>query len=148
MSKQKKSRYQQDLYYLQRQYDEQSGGDHTFEIVLNAAASDADFLGFLVNRGTKIDPLNEKSRSPLYWMIGEGNLSAVKRLLNQGADPNLCLLGEPSPLMYAAYLGNLALVNLLLERSAQVSYQDKDGETALTIAQTQGHQQIIDRLCE
>jgi hypothetical protein len=47
MAKRKETRFKQQLYFLQRKYDEQGGGDH-FDEILADAEHDPEFLAFLI----------------------------------------------------------------------------------------------------
>lgn len=142
----REARYRQALFQLQRALDERQGGDHSFEILVVAAQTSQEFLAYVVQQGLAVNRLNPQGNSPLYWLIGEGDRQALARLLEQGADPNLCGLGNPSPLMYAAHRGDLDLVNLLLERGADPAYQDREGDSASTVAAAAGHHPVVERL--
>ncbi len=142
----REARYKQALFQLHRGLDERAGGDHAFEILVAAAQASREFLAYVVQQGIAVNQLNELGHSPLYWVVGEGDRQAAEGLLNQGADPNLCQLGNPSPLMFAAHRGDLDLVNLLLEYGADPLYCDRDGDLACTVAEFAGHQAIVERL--
>jgi len=53
-----------------------------------------------------------------------------------------------TPLLYASRHDNLELVQLLVERGANVNARNTDGSTALSIAQTNGNSQITNFLLE
>ena len=56
----------------------------------------------------------------------------VELLLQLGADPNAATAsGGATALHRAAYLGHLAVVQLLLRAGADAARQDADGQTAL-----------------
>jgi ankyrin repeat protein len=139
-------RLDRELFVLQRALDEQSGGDHRFELIVAAAQRSSALLRHMVRNGYDLNQFNEHGRTPLYWLIGEGDLDAVNRLLALKADPNRCQAGDVSPLMYAAHLGNLALVETLLIHGANAAYQDRDGATAAQIAEQAGHGAVRERL--
>ena len=48
--------------------------------------------------------------------------------------------------MYASYNGNKNIVKLLLNKSANVNKTDRDGNSALSLANKQGHIDIIELL--
>ena len=53
-----------------------------------------------------------------------------------------------TPLLYASKWNNLELVKLLLEHGANINARANDGNTALTMAQTNGNSQMYDYLKE
>jgi ankyrin repeat protein len=70
-------------------------------------------------------------QTPLFWATVRGNSSAVKTLLDYGADPNfLNKLGE-TPLHWATETNNSACLTLLLERGARPSPKSVFGTTPL-----------------
>jgi ankyrin repeat protein len=62
--------------------------------------------------------------------VAVGDEAEVKRLLEEGADPNQ-RVGALTPLMEAAALGNRELVQMLLDAGAKASTTDEDGWTPL-----------------
>lgn len=63
----------------------------------------------------------------------------VTYLLDQGVDindqkPDMVYPYEPTPLTVATRMGHLAMVKYLVERGADISLKEKDGERAYTIA--------------
>ena len=80
-----------------------------------------------------------------------GDDSLVLSLINSGVNVN-CLVkidgSEWSPLLMATDKGRTDVVQLLLERGAQVDLQDNDGLTALIWANVRGHTEIVNVLLE
>src|SRR5208283_2336822 len=72
--------------------------------------------------------------------ILNGNLPAVKSLLDQGADPDIkqCLNGM-TPLMVAASFNHTEIMKVLLAQGAGVNDIDKSGSTALMLAADKGN---------
>lgn len=101
--------------------------------------------------------------SALHWAISRGDIRLVRDLLDQGADMDfeytkdwpLDMWGEPAlptgapfkwdygPLHKAAYLGDSAMVLLLLERGIGVNTQDQLGRTALDAAIDGWHEALV-----
>lgn len=75
------------------------------------------------------------------------NAHQLKRLLDQGMDPNARdrHLRRPA-LIWAAGYGNIDGVNLLVERGADVHATGKDGKTALHFATSKHHADVRDLL--
>lgn len=101
---------------------------------------------FLVE-GTKVDVRDSLGGTPLHWALYDRQDEMLKYLLFRGADPNIerdqsCLrrwhmLGcFTLPLAIAAYMGNTAAIQTLIERGAEIDrVEDKTGnETALSVA--------------
>ena len=72
-------------------------------------------------------------REQLHFASGDGDLETVKRLLQQGLDPNAFDDLGWTPLIHAAKRGHLDVVRCLLAAGAQVDARDKAraGNTAL-----------------
>merc|ERR1711872_977763 len=83
------------------------------------------------------------SRS-LHDAILSGNEEEVVTRLNMGEDVNQSFPPRYStPLHTAVYSGNVVVVELLLARGAEHSRGDKEGNTPLTIATSQGKRDIV-----
>jgi ankyrin repeat protein len=84
--------------------------------------------------------VRDSGLSVLMEAAGEGNISLVYALLSGGANPNL--QSTPSlktALMIAAARGHLQVVKLLLAAGADLSLNDIEGNTALTLAEIARH---------
>ena len=64
-----------------------------------------------------------------------GDLSAVKQLIGDGADPNQTDANGETPLLFAAMSGHLAVAKLLLAAGADASRRDSLGYDAYSAAQ-------------
>jgi len=53
------------------------------------------------------------------------------------------LLYRHFPLMYAAREGDLRVVKFLVGKGAKVNAQSKEGETALKLAEKEGHAEVV-----
>ncbi|MBT9536817.1 MAG: ankyrin repeat domain-containing protein, partial [Nitrospirae bacterium] len=60
--------------------------------------------------------------TPLMSAVGSGDINAVKRLLNEGADVNAKDSDNYSALMVAALDGYTEIVKLLIEKGADIDY--------------------------
>ncbi len=93
--------------------------------------------------------------------LGSGQDALARLLLKKGADPNATLwpgnkgfqignsmfdLGGWTPLHQASFLGAMDMVQLLLEKKADVRVQNSNGQTALQVAASQGHMAIVQLL--
>jgi ankyrin repeat protein len=71
-----------------------------------------------------------------YSAIRNNDLARLDRLIRGGADVNTRDRHQETPLMYAAYVGSLDAMNLLLREGAGVDLQSQSGATALIWAAT------------
>ena len=81
--------------------------------------------------------------------VRSGNLVRLKELIEQhGANIETPNTSKVTPLMTAAYLGNLAMVNRLLEKNANIHAVDQLKKTAIVYAAGSGHTEVVARLLE
>ena len=79
-----------------------------------------------------------------------GDVCRVRELLDGGIDQNIHP-GMPrgwSPLMYAAWRGHGEIVQLLIERGADVNFECGDGFTAVTLAAKKRFWEVVKLLAE
>ncbi|XP_006863254.1 PREDICTED: ankyrin repeat and SAM domain-containing protein 6 [Chrysochloris asiatica] len=115
-----------------------------FEIALDRKHRDlADYLDPLTTVRPKTD--EEKKRPGIFHALKMGNFQLVKEIADE--DPNHVNMvnGDgATPLMLAAVMGQLPLVQLLVERHADVDKQDSvHGWTALMQATYHGNKEIV-----
>ncbi|KAG8512240.1 Ankyrin repeat and SAM domain-containing protein 6 [Galemys pyrenaicus] len=115
-----------------------------FEVALDRKHRDlADYLDPLTTVRPKTD--EEKRRPDIFHALKMGNFQLVKEIADE--DPNHVNLvnGDgATPLMLAAVMGQLPLVQLLVERHADVDKQDSvHGWTALMQATYHGNKEIV-----
>jgi len=72
----------------------------------------------------------------------------IKKLLEEGADPNIRDGDGNTPLYFAASKGCAEVARLLLEHGADPNAQDKNGETPLHVAAFNGHVDVVRLLLE
>jgi ankyrin repeat protein len=70
-------------------------------------------------------------------------LAVVRHLLDRGADPNMPVPGDGSPLIAAASEGAVNVVALLLDRGASVDQVVPGDENALIQACAEGHLEVV-----
>ncbi|XP_039090679.1 ankyrin repeat and SAM domain-containing protein 6 [Hyaena hyaena] len=115
-----------------------------FEVALDCKHRDlADYLDPLTTVRPKTD--EEKRRPDIFHALKMGNFQLVKEIADE--DPNYVNLvnGDgATPLMLAAVTGQLPLVQLLVERRADIDKQDSvHGWTALMQATYHGNKEIV-----
>lgn len=102
-------------------------------------------LGEIVNLLLKTRPdletrsVNSMSNTPLHAAIaGKCDLSAVRALLDAGADPNAAGATGYTPFHLAASRGNRELAELLIDKGANERALIEDGRTAAQVATEHG----------
>jgi len=84
---------------------------------------------------TDVDARNAVDESPLMMAALKGHLALARRLIERGADVN-----KPgwTPLHYAATGGQVALIQLLLDKHAYIDAESPNGTTPLMMAAQYG----------
>ncbi len=78
-------------------------------------------------------------------MLLASEKETIKMLIDAGADINIKdKENGNTPLMWAAFKGNVEAVKLLLSAKANVNLKNKKNETAYTIAVNKGNQEVAD----
>ncbi|KAF5003680.1 hypothetical protein FDECE_9790 [Fusarium decemcellulare] len=114
-------------------------------------------------RGLELDQQDMVyKRSALSWAAGNGHSGVVRRLirgmtmgqrlwkieLRAGADVNLRDADGRTPLFYAVWTGNVAIVQRLIHDGARVDIQDVIGGTPVSYAVSNGYQEVAKILLE
>ncbi len=120
-------------------------------LVLNAAEQgSASQVRLLLRLGADPDSFGWKipmDQTPLMLAASKGSLPTVKVLLDHGADVNTGVNEwGVTPLMCAVESGNPAVVRLLLTHEPHLDYSDGSNETALTLARSGHHPEIVQML--
>ena len=80
----------------------------------------------LIIQGTKINVFGCNGVTPLYLAVYNEYYDVAKLLLENGADPNLRIDGQSTP-MHAAAMTSIEFVALLLKNGADINAVDEDG---------------------
>jgi len=108
--------------HLQNAFGLQSGwGQHT-----RAQASQPER-----SQGSAVDQLG---RTQLWWAVKDGRLEDVKRMLEEGENPNAADLDGEGPLHVAARWGRVAIAQLLLSYGADPGAKALYGATPLQVS--------------
>ena len=104
----------------------------------------------LLDHNVNIDIQMDNGQTPLYWTIewGQHTLEKVRRLLEHGADPNICNNKHSSPLHLASSHGSLEVARLLLSYGAKVDAKNDEGRTPFQMAASNGHHELTKLLLE
>ncbi|CAH0047213.1 unnamed protein product [Clonostachys solani] len=97
-----------------------------------------------------IDDVNVRNKmgwTPLHSAANSGQHDAVKLLLENDADHSISDISGWTPLQSASFYGHIQVVESLLEQpGCEPLKTDTAGRTALFIAASQGHQEIVNKL--
>ncbi|MDR1791843.1 MAG: ankyrin repeat domain-containing protein [Bacteroidales bacterium] len=87
-------------------------------------------------KGTPIYKFVKEQAKPDFLLLtcAGGKILGAQALLNDGIDVNYCGADGVTALMYAAWSGNFAIVEMLLSAGADANRVDKEGRTALMYA--------------
>jgi hypothetical protein len=105
----------------------------------------------LLSHNANTNLQDDDGRTPLYLVVnrrGEDVLDIARRLLEHGADPNICSKSHSTPLHHASSLGLLDVARLLLSYKAKVDVRDGEGRTSFQVAASNGHHEITKLLLE
>ena len=99
----------------------------------------------------RAERVKKRQAEALIEVVLSNDLSALKSLLDGGADVNLTDVnaqdraGETA-LMKAAFNGHVSIVEMLLAGNADLELKNNDGETALTLAESIGQIRVVELL--
>ncbi len=86
-----------------------------------------------------------RNTTPLANAIVKGDVEAVKKFIEYGADVNERSNGA-TPLMLAARYNNVEIINILIQKGANINAKDDRGNTAIRYAEMSNAQQAVDTL--
>lgn len=99
----------------------------------------------LIARGAK---LNRSGWTPLHYAASGEQVSAVRLMLDSGADIDSRSPNRTTPLMMAARYGSEDAAVLLLQRGANAALRNDRDLTAFDFATTAGREELAKRLAE
>ncbi|CAN0420731.1 unnamed protein product, partial [Ectocarpus sp. 12 AP-2014] len=113
----------------------------------------ADWISALIRAGADPDATDVDGRPPLQYAVEAAQASAVRSLLEGGADKNFRLSGGAgyagsggTPLILAAREGNAEIARLLCDARASLEDRDGIGFTALMMAVAHRHLGVTEAL--
>ena len=120
-----------------------SGGDSA--LLCATARGHLGTVRLLITRGADVNQPNRKGVTPLMIAALNGRADLVACLISNGAQVDLDLEhGDRAPaLIWAADNGHAEVAKLLLKHGANVNSKDSSGNTALSIARSNGYASLI-----
>ncbi|KAJ8132125.1 hypothetical protein O1611_g1496 [Lasiodiplodia mahajangana] len=115
--------------------------DGTTPLQVAAFRGDVDIMQLLLRNGSDLDMRDGDGWTPLVAASHGGHVEAVRLLLDEGAQRDV--LPEFDPLFIAIYRANTQLVNLLIEKGADLGVKPPNGFTPLLSASDLGHTEIV-----
>lgn len=107
-----------------------------------AWAGHRDIVHELLNQGAAVNAITSSNKTALQYSVWRGHTTIAKALIDRGANLGADLLG------IAGYLGDVNMIQLLIEKGTDVNVEVSDGTTALMVAATYGHTSMVKLLLE
>ena len=107
----------------------------------------------LLEYGADVNLQSNSGHTALYWVLyycqSVGKMiDIMRRLLEHGADPNICTNDHTAPLHQASSHGWLEAARLLLSYGAKVDVKDRSGVTPFQLAASKGNEEMTELLLE
>ncbi len=112
-----------------------------------ATVGNVNILKLLVEAGAKVNAVDGKRRSPLFFAVQSDNNEAYDYLIEQGARANQQALGGVNLAMVSAFRGNLRILQgLLTIHGVNKNSTDMKGKNVEHYAKKGGHKEVIEYL--
>ena len=108
--------------------------------LLHGAVRATTAVGFLLEGGAAVDPVDKDGSTPLYCAVGSGYTESVKLLLSHGAQAEG--VGDRRPLHRAVGGNFLEIADLLISNGADVNKKGPADLTALHFASYKGNVEV------
>ena len=91
-------------------------------------------VALLLENGFEPDKVDHFNLTALHYAVKNNNQTALKQLLQAGADPNISESAHGNtPLHYAATLGDVSAIKNLVAAGADAELDRKDGANAIEL---------------
>ena len=116
--------------------------------VIGKPATSANLIRRLTQSGADIRSVNSAGQTALSKAATDGDLPAVRVLLDLKADKEHRDLAGRTPLLLAAAAGQLSVAMHLVKNKAKKNHSDDDGRTAIFLAAEHGHLHLLRSMFE
>jgi ankyrin repeat protein len=114
-----------------------------------ALGGDPRIVRLLLDHDVDLNAKAENGWSAVMIAAAKGYVEVVRMLMDEGADPTLVDVYGWTPLMRAGFENRTSVVKLLLQHDrVDINRRGENGLTALHLAATQGHVEIVRLLVE
>ena len=93
-----------------------------------------------------VNDINDEGRTALMFAISNNNIDIVKILLDSGANPDIKDNAKWTPFIYASYIGNIDICNILITKGVDIYAKTVFGVNAFMWATLNNHKNIVERL--
>ena len=115
-------------------------------LMIVAAEGKENFAKLLVEYGADVNAKNTHGDTALMEAASFGHLNVVKFLVEHGANVNaatiLGMYAGSTALIYASERGHVNIVKYLIKHGANINAKKKNGDTALSLAENNGHTEV------
>jgi len=127
---------------------EEKNGDFIYHLICRR--NNYKFLNELNKRKIKfnLDSLNKNKETPLIVAINNQSLECAEIMIKTGANIFIRNKGDLSPLMLSCKYGYDKLVDILIERGADINEKNILGETPLSLAQINKHDDLAMKIMQ
>lgn len=115
-------------------------------LVLATNRCHADVVRLLLDHGATVDRRDETNRTPLLIACEKGFEDIATYLLRAGANPNAADRRGDTGLHHCAVKGNGSIAQVLIDHGVNLSIKNNDLMTALAIARSRRHFEVIDSI--
>ncbi|KAI8493607.1 hypothetical protein Bbelb_285280 [Branchiostoma belcheri] len=110
--------------------------------------NNADIVSILIQAGAKLNMVDPRGRTPLWWAANGGDVPVVKVLTKAGSDLNKADDEGTTPLLVAAENGHAEVVSILAQARADLNKADGEGRTPLFVAAWRDHREVVSVLTQ
>jgi ankyrin repeat protein len=112
-----------------------------------ALGGQKDVAALLISKGANINAPSQTGKIPLQLAFENEHLDVITLFMEKGVAVNTPIDRYNRTLLHrAAIMGKLKVINLLLEKGAEINAKDKSERTALQLAEAMGHKAAVEFL--
>lgn len=116
-------------------------------LALATFTGDEALVKTLISHGASLQRPTCAKESLLHTAIAEGHREVAEILINTGINVNERNISQRTPLHFLAfYMDEPKLAELMIQHGADINAKDKDGYTALEVAEQAGHKEVAEVL--